>query len=76
MRGSIPIKFHWLKDGKGLEKKSTVTITSSNELSNLVIKPVDENSSGNYTCVVKSDEGEDSFTAVLNVKGTLFRLHK
>lgn len=69
MRGRLPVKFHWLKDGKEVVKKSTISITSSNELSNLVIKPVDENSAGNYTCVLRSEEGEDNFTALLNVKG-------
>ncbi|KAG8178102.1 hypothetical protein JTE90_017450 [Oedothorax gibbosus] len=68
MRGSVPVKFHWLKNGKEVGKTTTITVISSSELSNLVIKPVDENSAGNFTCVVKSKDGEDSYTATLGVK--------
>lgn len=70
MRGTVPVKFKWLKDGKSIEKESSVSITSNEEVSTLFIKHVDENSAGNYTCVVSSSKGGDSYSTLLNVKGT------
>ncbi|KFM78982.1 Down syndrome cell adhesion molecule-like protein, partial [Stegodyphus mimosarum] len=68
MRGHGPFSFNWLKDGSPIKMSSTVSVSSSNKLSNLVIEPVEENYSGNYTCVVHSKYGEDDFTAHLKVR--------
>ncbi|GFY47205.1 titin [Trichonephila inaurata madagascariensis] len=68
MRGSQPVKFTWIKDGKPLENRLTVNIISNEDLSNLIIKSVDENSVGNYTCIASSSFGNDNFTAKLKVK--------
>ncbi|GFU50497.1 titin [Nephila pilipes] len=68
MRGSHPVKFTWIKDGKPLENRLTANIISNEDLSNLIIKSVDENSVGNYTCIASSSFGNDNFTAILKVK--------
>ncbi|GFT91507.1 titin [Nephila pilipes] len=68
MRGSQPVKFTWIKDGKPLENRLTANIISNEDLSSLIIKSVDENSVGNYTCIASSSFGNDNFTAILKVK--------
>ncbi|GBL76503.1 Titin [Araneus ventricosus] len=67
-RGSLPVRFTWIKDGKPIENRQTVNIVSNEGFSNLVIKSVDETSVGNYTCIVSSSFGSDNFTAQLKVK--------
>ncbi|XP_054723242.1 hemicentin-1-like, partial [Uloborus diversus] len=59
------LTFNWLKDGKTLQSK--IQVKTFADFSTIVIDPVTENDSGNYTCAVKSNGLHDTFTASLNV---------
>ncbi|GBM75395.1 Down syndrome cell adhesion molecule [Araneus ventricosus] len=59
------LSFKWLKDGKDLPAKTQAK--SFGDFSNIVIDPVSEEDSGNYTCAVTSGGLHDSYTAQLTV---------
>ncbi|XP_055938172.1 cell adhesion molecule Dscam2-like [Argiope bruennichi] len=59
------LSFKWLKDGKDLPVKTQTK--SFGDFSNIVIDPVSEEDSGNYTCAVTSGGLHDSYTAQLTV---------
>lgn len=61
--------FKWLKNDKELTKGLNVDIRSFSDLSNLVIDPLKEEDSGNYTCLVKSRGMTGSYTTKLEVLG-------
>lgn len=61
------LKFQWLKDGKNIETSSHIQIRSYSDSSMILIQPLKESDSGNYTCIVKSDTITDRFTAPLVV---------
>lgn len=61
--------FKWLKNDKELSKGSNVDIRSFSDLSNLVIDPLRNEDSGNYTCLVTSRGMTGSFTTKLEVLG-------
>lgn len=48
-----------------------MNIESNERFSTLLLDPVDDSSLGNYTCIVNSPDGNDSYTAFLEVKGNL-----
>ncbi|KFM77613.1 hypothetical protein X975_25957, partial [Stegodyphus mimosarum] len=48
------MEFKWLKNGKELIKGLNIDIRSYSDLSNLVIDPLTEDDTGNYTCIVNS----------------------
>lgn len=72
-RGHPPFKFEWFKNSEILKSNGNIQIIESNDFSRLIINPVTEKSSGNYTCSVSSDAGFDSFSTILNVKGKSFK---
>ncbi|GFX19865.1 hypothetical protein TNCV_1434261 [Trichonephila clavipes] len=57
--------FKWSKDGKDLSTRTQVK--TFGDFSTIVIDPVTEEDSGNYTCSVTSGGLHDSFTAQLTV---------
>ncbi|XP_035221095.1 Down syndrome cell adhesion molecule homolog isoform X11 [Stegodyphus dumicola] len=61
------LQFQWLRNGQRLDKSSNIQIRSYIDSSVILIEPLTEDDSGNYTCVVKSDSHTDSFTATLVV---------
>ncbi|GBM46999.1 Titin [Araneus ventricosus] len=61
------LDFQWLKNGRRIEKSSNIQIRLFSDSSMIVIEPLTEEDSGNYTCIVKSDILTDSFTAPLVV---------
>ncbi|XP_055939189.1 cell adhesion molecule DSCAML1-like isoform X12 [Argiope bruennichi] len=65
-RGS-GLQFQWLRNGQRLEQSANIQIRSYTDSSMILIESLKEDDSGNYTCVVKSDQKTDSFTAVLIV---------
>lgn len=68
-RGNPPFKFEWHKNGEVLKSKNNIEVVENNDISRLIINPVNEKSSGNYTCTVRNEHGYDSLSTVLNVKG-------
>lgn len=61
--------FKWLKNGIELKKGLNVDIRSFSDLSNLIIDPLTEEDSGNYTCVVNARGLTARFTSTLQVLG-------
>ncbi|KAH8022254.1 hypothetical protein HPB51_023132 [Rhipicephalus microplus] len=67
--GTAPMKFIWMKDNKELVETSNVRFKNDQGYSMLLFEPVEVNSGGNYTCVVKNRAGLDSYTTFLDVEG-------
>ncbi|KAH6928693.1 hypothetical protein HPB50_018636 [Hyalomma asiaticum] len=63
------MKFIWMKDGKELVETGNVRFKNEQGYSVLLFEPVEVNSGGNYTCVVKNRAGLDSYTTFLDVEG-------
>lgn len=68
------VDFKWLKNGKEISKTSKVIMRSFPEFSTLIIDPVAEDDSGNYTCIATARGISESFTALLDVLGTFIFL--
>ena len=63
--------FQWSKDNRVISD-TRVEITSVDKRnSKLTIEKVSSSDSGNYTCNVRNDFGQDSFTVTLIVKGMI-----
>ncbi|XP_076371593.1 cell adhesion molecule Dscam2-like [Tachypleus tridentatus] len=67
--GEGDIEFRWLKDGLPILSGSSWTIVTHSKFSLLEVNNVKVGSSGNYTCIVKSNLGIDRHTAILSVQG-------
>ncbi|CAL1281289.1 unnamed protein product [Larinioides sclopetarius] len=66
-----PLTFQWFKNGTEIKStEGNIRITSANELSVLVLDPVDLENSGNYTCSATNAAGSDKYTASLKVKAS------
>ncbi|XP_055939177.1 cell adhesion molecule Dscam2-like isoform X2 [Argiope bruennichi] len=65
--GDPPLEFRWLKNGKDISS-GEVKVRTLVDVSVLVIESVDVFSTGNYTCLLRTSTGSDSFTAPLDVK--------
>ncbi|GFU00986.1 hemicentin-1 [Nephila pilipes] len=61
------VDFKWIKNGKDITKHNNVKIRSFPDLSTLVIDPLTEDDSGNYTCIVTSRGITSSYTTTLDV---------
>ncbi|GFS88045.1 titin [Nephila pilipes] len=61
------MEFKWFRNGKELSKTLNVDIRSFSDLSALVIDPLTEDDTGNYTCVVNSRGLSASYTTTLEV---------
>lgn len=68
-RGQSPFTFEWRKNTEVLKSKNNIQVLENNDFSRLIINPVNEKSSGNYTCSVRSKYGSDSFSTFLSVRG-------
>lgn len=64
--------FKWLKNGKELSKGLNVDIRSFSDLSAIVIDPLKEEDTGNYTCVVNARGLTESYTTILDVLGKMY----
>ncbi|CAN8006479.1 unnamed protein product, partial [Ixodes pacificus] len=71
LEGDGPFDFSWRKDGSPLGHRTTVRQLTDSSL--LSLDAVVVGDIGNYTCVVRSPTGSDSYTAVLSVKGRRIR---
>lgn len=70
------LKFQWLKDGKTIESSSNIQIRTYSDSSMILIQPLRESDSGNYTCIVKTDGLQDSYTTPLAVLSKLLYFKK
>lgn len=61
--------FKWLKNDKQIMKGLNIDIRSFSDLSAIVIDPLKEEDSGNYTCLVTSRGLTGSYTTTLDVLG-------
>ncbi|EEC02201.1 conserved hypothetical protein [Ixodes scapularis] len=64
------VQFRWYKNGSPLvtsESNSRVRLRTFPDVSNLVIGPLEEGDSGNYTCTGTTKSRSDSHTEVLSV---------
>lgn len=70
--GDLPINITWLFNGESLETNEDISIAmNGRRTSSLNIDDVTHRHVGNYTCIGKNSAGISSFTAVLNVNGSL-----
>ncbi|GFS88049.1 down syndrome cell adhesion molecule-like protein Dscam2 [Nephila pilipes] len=61
------MEFRWFKNGLDLSKSNKVQILSFPEISSIIIDPLTEEDTGNYTCTVTSRGVSASYTASLHV---------
>ncbi|PRD27650.1 UNVERIFIED_CONTAM: Down syndrome cell adhesion molecule-like protein [Trichonephila clavipes] len=61
------MEFKWFRNEKTLSKGMNVDIRSFSDLSTLVIDPLTEEDSGNYTCTASARGVIASYTTILNV---------
>lgn len=64
---SDKMEFCWSKNGSDLKKSNRVQIITFPQFSNLIIDPLSEDDSGNYTCTVMSKGTSDTYSAALQV---------
>ena len=69
-RGDDPITLQWRKDGKLIRSSPSFIINNVDaRMSLLILRDVDEEHSGKYSCVAHNPVGRVEFSADLNVKG-------
>ncbi|GFS39582.1 titin [Trichonephila inaurata madagascariensis] len=61
-RGSLPLSFKWLHNGKDVTEKMRDKIITSKMSTHLSIGKIQATDIGNYTCVVRNNVGEDRCT--------------
>lgn len=61
------MEFRWSKNGVDMTSSNRIQIMTFPQISTLIIDPLTEEDSGNYTCSVFSRGISDSYTASLNV---------
>ncbi|RWS20766.1 hemicentin-1-like protein [Leptotrombidium deliense] len=67
-KGTEPLYFKWLKDTSTiLPHSNDIKIQTLPMMSTLVIDAVQKHDSGNYTCIVNNDVGDDTYTIPLSV---------
>ncbi|XP_022257107.1 Down syndrome cell adhesion molecule homolog [Limulus polyphemus] len=64
------VKFTWFKDSSIIQTEKQWTVLDHGTFSVLVVKSPSVESSGNYTCVARASNGEDTYTAQLLVRGS------
>ncbi len=69
--GDKPLFFQWTKNGQLLwnSPQTHYKIENSKDVSEFMIKNVDRNDSGNYSCIARNAFGEDIMHSKLLVKG-------
>lgn len=73
LQGDPPFEFTWMKDGDALHENSVISIKKFDDFTmNLVLKRIDSDSNGNYTCKVSNIAGIDEKSALLSVKGMFY----
>lgn len=71
--GDLPISFSWLLNGEPLPDYLGINVGSfGKKMSILNIDSTSAEHTGNYTCLASNRAGFSTYTATLNVKGTVF----
>lgn len=69
-KGELPLTIKWLHNGRPiLSHLGVVTNKIGDRISLLTIGSVQEQNSGNYTCVAENEAGKVNYTARLYVNG-------
>lgn len=72
-KGDLPLNISWHFNDQLLKNQNGIAITKVNKrLSALSIESVQAEHAGRYTCTARNDAGTDSYSAYLNVNGTLY----
>mgnify|MGYP005983757317 CR=1 FL=1 len=72
-KGDLPLKIFWRFNNKSVENEFGVVVSMVNKrLSTLSIDSVQADNSGEYKCVAKNSAGSTTYSAQLNVNGTLY----
>lgn len=69
LEGVGPFKFLWYKNDQTIGSSNSVTIQNNEDYSVLFINSLSVDHSGNYSCVVTSSMGRDSYSSQLVVNG-------
>lgn len=69
-KGDLPVNITWYHDDKLVDEKYGIFVQSRKKISSLSIDDVNEDHSGNYTCVAKNSAGMDTYTNELHVNGS------
>ncbi|XP_074593818.1 cell adhesion molecule Dscam2-like [Brevipalpus obovatus] len=69
-RGSLPVQFEWLKDGKSIESTTKLEIDTSKKSSALFLQSLSISDGGNYSCRASNSFGFDQSTSNLIVEGS------
>lgn len=74
-KGDRPLKIKWFHNGKHVSHHTHGISTSAfgSQASILNIISIEPNHRGNYTCAVTNVAGKTTYTATLDVNGTLYR---
>lgn len=72
LKGDFPVDIAWLHNNKTITTNTNgVSILRGKKLSMLSIEMVNFEHAGQYTCIVKNLAGSTTYSATLNVNGTL-----
>ena len=71
VEGSQPLFFEWSRNGQSIRPSPDTKyhIDNSEMFSTFIIKSIEQNDAGNYSCLVKNAVGSDSRNVLLTVKG-------
>lgn len=70
--GDLPLEITWHFEGDTLDELEGISITSIGKRGSLLlIEPVSEAQSGNFTCTARNKAGVVDYTASLSVYGTI-----
>ena len=76
-RGTLPVHFQWLHNGKEIQSHSKYKITNSEISSQFFIGKIQATDIGNFTCMATNAFGTDSVTESVSMEGkiiiTMFR---
>lgn len=70
--GIGPFQFQWKHNGQSLQTNTDHQIETAEDRSMLKIAKITDNDSGNYSCLVTNDFGQDFQQTLLLVKGWIF----
>lgn len=69
-KGSMPIDFKWLHNGKDIQSHSKYKVTSIKTSSHFYIGEIQASDIGNFTCIASNAFGTDSKTESVFMEGT------